>query len=350
MTSQVAGRHAPLALLIAAFAAVYVIWGSTYLGIRYAIETLPPLLMAGTRFLLAGAILYAWMRLRSGAPRPSPVQWRSAIIVGGLLLLGGNGLICWAELHVPSGVTALLVATMPIWMVMLDWMFGGGPKPTKPITFGLILGLVGILVLVNPTSLMDEPIHTVGAAVILVACVSWAVGSLYSRRAPLPRNVLVATGMEMIGGGVLLLIAGSLRGEWSQFHLEAVSWRSIAAFAYLVVFGALVGYTAYIWLLQVVSPAAVSTYAFVNPVVAVLLGWMLAGEPIGPRTIVAAALIVGAVALITLRKAKSKPVAVEPCYALAEIADLPTDELTMAANRKPAFCASGSHEEAGGER
>jgi drug/metabolite transporter (DMT)-like permease len=302
-----AAHRPPLALLIAAFAAVYLIWGSTYLAIKYAIETLPPFLMAGMRFTLAGLLVYGWMRLRQHAPAPTRVHWRSAFNVGGLLLLGGNGLICWAELHVPSGLAALLVATVPMWMVILDWLFTRGPRPTVAIAVGLVIGLLGVLVLVNPIALKDQPIHPLGAAAILAACLSWSIGSLYSRAAPLPRQVMLTVGMEMIGGGALLLIVGSLRGEWSQVNLEALSFKSIAAFAYLVVIGALVGYTAYIWLLQVASPAAVSTYAFVNPVVAVLLGWVADGEPMGPRVVIASALIVGAVALITLRRSKRPP-------------------------------------------
>jgi drug/metabolite transporter (DMT)-like permease len=269
--------------LVLAFAAVYLIWGSTYVAIKFAIETMPPFLMAGVRFTIAGAILTGWFLLRRTTPWPPLREWRSAFIVGGLLLLGGNGLICWAELTVPSGVAALLVATVPLWMAVLDWLFFRGPRPTVRMTLGIVIGLLGVLVLVNPSTLLDEPIAPLGGAAILLACVSWAVGSLYGRRAPLPRAVLLATGMEMLCGGLLLVAAALLRGEGGSVNLAAISVKSLLAFAYLIVFGALVGYVAYIWLLNHVSAAAVSTYAYVNPVVAVVLGWALAEEELGPR-------------------------------------------------------------------
>lgn len=304
MRSTAAERGPSMVMLIAAFAAVYLIWGSTYLGIKIAIETLPPLLMAGARFMLAGALVYAWARWRRAAA-PTRSNWIAATIVGGFLLLGGNGLICWAQQYVPSGLTALLVATVPMWMVVLDWAVFRGPRPTLIIIMGLAVGLLGMFVLVNPASFIGEPIHTVGAITILAACILWAVGSLYARRAPLPSSGLLTIGMEMLAGGTLLTLAGLLRGEWSDVNLEAMSWQSAAAFFYLIVFGSLIGFSAYIWLLRTVSPAAVSTYAYVNPVVAVLLGWGLANEPMGLRTIIAAGLIIAAVVLITTRRNKT---------------------------------------------
>ena len=300
--------------LVAAFLAVYLIWGSTYLGIHYAIETIPPLLMAGLRFTIAGALLYAFMWCR-GSTRPTKTQWKNATIVGGLLLCGGNGLICMAQRHVPTGISALLVATVPLFMALIDWMAFDGRKPSLKVAIGLVFGLVGVLVLVDPWQWQGKPINPWGAAAILVACVSWAIGSLFSRNADLPKAAFQATGMEMMGGGALLILVGTIRGEWSLVNVDAVSPRSALAVAYLVVFGSLIGFSAYIWLLQKVSSAAVSTYAYVNPIVAVLLGWLFLSEPIGPNTLIAGVLIIIAVLLITLRRRglKQPMISTPPC-------------------------------------
>ncbi|HPV08670.1 MAG TPA: EamA family transporter, partial [Aggregatilineales bacterium] len=250
--------------IAAAFAAIYIIWGSTYLGIRFAIETIPPFLMAGVRFLLAGAMLYGWARVR-GAPRPLRVHWRSAAIIGALLLLGGNGGVTWGEQHIASGLAALLVATVPIWIAALDWLRPGGTRPDGPVIAGLLLGFVGILLLVGPGNLGGgEGNYTLGTLAVLGAAFSWALGSLYSKRAPLPGDALQGIGMEMLAGGVWLWLAGTLAGEWGQLNLGAISLRSGLALAYLTLFGSLVGFTAYVWLLRVVSPARAATYAYVN--------------------------------------------------------------------------------------
>ena len=304
-----AARPAPASRpqLLAAFAAVYVLWGSTYLAIRFAIETLPPWLMAGARFLVAGGILYAIARLR-GASRPTPAHWVGAVIVGGLLLLGGNGAVVWAETRVPSGLTALLVATVPIWMVLLDWLQPGGHRPTRGVTAGLVLGFVGLGVLVGPGEILGRGrVDLLGAAALTVGSIAWAAGSIYSRRATLPSSPLLATGMEMLGGGVLLVILSLASGEASTFAPEAVTMHSMLALLYLIVFGSLIGFTAYIWLLGHASAARVSTYAFVNPVVAVLLGWAFANEELTPRMMAAAAVIVAAVALITMTRTSARP-------------------------------------------
>ena len=285
--------------VVLAFLAIYLIWGSTYLAIRFAIETIPPLLMAAARNLLAGGALYLWAQ-RRGAVRPTAAQWRAAAIVGGLLLLGGNGAVVWAEQYVPSGLTALLVAMVPVWMVLLDWWRQGGTHPGARVFIGLALGFAGMAVLVGPEHLMGAGhVDHLGAAVLALGTLSWAIGSLYSRTALLPSSPLLATAMEMLCGGALLALAGTVRGEWAAVDLAAVSLRSSVSLAYLVVFGSLVAFTAYVWLLRVTSPARVSTYAFVNPVVAVLLGWALAGEALAARTVLATAVIVAAVAVIT---------------------------------------------------
>jgi len=285
------------AKIVSAFGAVYLLWGSTYLAIRFGVETIPPFLMAGTRHLTAGLLLYAWMRAR-GTPRPPLRHWASAAVVGGLLLLGGNGLVTWAEQRVPSGLAALIVASVPIWMAML----GGLEKRRLPGGFligGLALGLTGIALLVVPGRFGGgRHVDPVGAAALLLAAVSWSIGSLFSRRAKLPSSTLTAVSMEMIAGGALLWAAGLLGGEGARLHVSAVSLKSAISLGYLVVFGSLVGFSAYVWLLKVTTPARVSTYAYVNPIVAVLLGTLFAGEELTLRIGLAAAGIVAAVALI----------------------------------------------------
>ncbi|UCG76391.1 MAG: drug/metabolite exporter YedA [Gemmatimonadota bacterium] len=284
--------------LIVAFGAVYLIWGSTYLAIRFAIETLPPFLMAGTRFAIAGGILYAAARALGAAP-PRPVHWRSAAVIGALLLLGGNGGVVWAEQTVPSGLTALIVAIVPLWMVLFDWLRGTGPRPGPGVALGLLLGFVGVGLLVGPGELAGGGrIDPIGAAVVVFASLLWAFGSLYSRRAELPTSQSLATAMEMLAGGGLLLIAAAGTGELTSFRPSAASARSLWALAYLILFGAIIAFSAYVWLLRTTTPARAATYAYVNPVIAVILGWALAGEPLGPRILFAGAMIVTAVMLI----------------------------------------------------
>ena len=285
-----------------ALGTVYVIWGSTYLAILFAIQTLPPFWMAGIRFLTSGALLYGWARWR-GAPRPSRVHWRSAALIGGLLLLGGNGGVVWSEQRLDSGFAALLVSTVPLWMVLFEWLRKDGTRPTLGVVAGLVLGFAGLVMLVRPGS--GGGFDAVAIGVLLLACVSWAWGSLRSRHVPLPESPLLATGMEMLAGGALLMAAGLLTGEAGRLDLAGASLKSGLALGYLVVFGAL-GFTAYIWLLRVTSPALVSTYAYVNPVVAVFLGWALAGEPLTGKTLGAAAVILTGVALITVFRNRGK--------------------------------------------
>jgi drug/metabolite transporter (DMT)-like permease len=290
--------------VIAAFAAVYTIWGATYLFIRFAIETLPPFLMAGTRFLIAGGVLYgvAWL---SGATRPTRAQWGAAALVGGLLLLGGNGGVVWAEQSVPSGLAALLVAMAPLWMAVLDWVRPGGIRPSNGVALGLGLGFAGVILLVGPDELVGGGrVDPVGAGVLILASLSWAAGSVYSRHGQRPASPLLGTGMQMLAGGVLLLLVGSATGEWVGFDYRAVSLRSLASLGFLIAFGSLIGFTAYLWLLRVTTVARASTYAYVNPAVAVFLGWALAGEALTLRTLLAAGVIVAAVVVITTHQAR----------------------------------------------
>lgn len=281
-----------------AFAAVYLAWGSTYLAIRYAIETLPPFLMASARFLIAGSLMYAWARWR-GAPSPAPKHWRSTLFVGCLLLLGGNGSVVWAEQRIPSGLAALLVAMAPVWIVMVDILWRKAARPGGKVIGGLILGLAGLILLAGPGMLLgSQRLDLVGVGVLVFGSMSWAVGSIYSRVTSLPESHSLATAMEMLGGSVCLIVMSLVTGEWSGFSPGAVSLASILAVLYLVVFGSLIGFNAYIWLLGATTPARATTYAYVNPVVALFLGWAIAREPVSPRTLVSAAVIVAGVALI----------------------------------------------------
>ena len=281
-----------------AFLAVYVIWGSTYLAIRIVEESLPPFFMAGTRFVLAGAILYVWCRLR-GSMHESRGDWGRAFVVGGLMLMGGHGAVVWAEQWVPSGLTSLLVATVPLWMAFSNWLWTK-QKPDLRVGAGLALGFAGVALLAGGfESLGASSIDIAGAAIIVFGAFLWANGSLFSRSSRFGGLGLLGTGLEMIAGGALLLTASLVTGEWGRVRLDLVSVRSLTAWLYLIVFGSLVGFTCYIWILKVASTARVSTYAYVNPIVAMFLGWALASEPITTRNILAAVIILASVAVIT---------------------------------------------------
>lgn len=307
----------PLWLVLGAFAVVYVIWGSTYLGIRLAIDSLPPLLMAGSRFLIAGLMLYPVMRLR-GAPRPDLLQWRNAAVVGGLLLLAGNGGLSWAEKTVPTNIAALIIASTPLWMILLDWLRPGGRRPHGLVFCGMTLGFSGVaLIVAGKDRLGHSVVEPLGAAVLLGAALLWAAGSVFSRHARQSQSALLAVAMQMITGGALLLAAGLGMGEWAQLDIARVSRASAWAFVYLTLFGSLLGFTAYVWLLQVSTPARVSTYAFVNPLIAVVLGRVLLGEELPGSVLVAGLLILVAVVLITVRRQKV-PVAGAPVLAVPE--------------------------------
>jgi drug/metabolite transporter (DMT)-like permease len=288
--------------LIAAFAAVYLVWGSTYLAIRFAVETLPPLLMAGCRFLLAGAIILGFARLHQGKGWPTTREWRTAFISGSLLLLGGNGGVVWAEQRVPSGIAALLVAVVPLWMVLLDWLRPGGHRPRPAVFAGVGLGLVGLFLLVGPDSVRTGGTDTVGALVLVAASLAWAAGSLYTKFAPRASSGLVEAGSQMLAGGLVLVVAAALVGVPARLDIAQASTRSLLGFAYLVTFGSLIGFTAYFYLLAHTTAAKAATYAYVNPVVALFLGWALGHEPVTRRTVLAAAVILAGVAIITIAR------------------------------------------------
>lgn len=291
--------------IVLAFLAVYIIWGSTYLGIRLAVETLPPFLMAGARCLAGGAILYAVARLRGNAA-PARAHWRAAAIVGALLFLGGNGLLSWSEQYVPSGIASLLVSTVSLWMVILAWIEHPSGRPGLPVIAGLALGFGGLALLVGPAHLAGGTrVQLLPAAALTLGSIAWAAGSVYSQRVALPSSPILAAGMEMLCGGASLLLAGLLSGETARFHLAAVSLRSVLAVVYLLLFGSLVGFTAYVFILAHSTAARVATYAYVNPVIAVLLGWAIGGESLNARVLLAAAVTLSGVAFIV--SAKSKP-------------------------------------------
>lgn len=290
--------------MVLAFAAVYVIWGSTYLGIRLAIETLPPFLMAATRFMTAGAILFTWAVFNGQKIRPSLAEWPRAFIIGGLLLLCGNGGVTWAEKHIASGLAALLVATEPLWVVILNWGLTHR-RPNAKVLLGVLIGLAGVALLVSDGlgqgahGPQGSRLSLIGAVVVVLAGFAWAAGSVYSNRRPIRATTSMASGMQMLAGGSLLLLLALVAGDFKRLNLDNASWVSIGAFSYLTLFGSLVAFTAYSWLLNNVTTARAATYAYVNPVVAVLLGWLIASEPLTSRMLLAAAIIVGSVVLIT---------------------------------------------------
>ena len=291
---------------------VYIIWGSTYLAIRFAVETIPPFLMVATRFLIAGGVLYGWRRLRGDVP-PVRVEWISAAIVGILLLVAGNGSVVWAEQYVPSGITALIVGTAPLFMVLIDALRPRGQLPDWRTIVGVLIGFAGIIILINPSSLSGNPdrYFIIGLVVLLLATFFWALGSLYNRHARLPASPLLGTGMEMLVGGVVLLGIATLSGEWGRLDLAAISPRSWLGLAYLIVFGAMIGFVAFTWLLRVAPTPLVATYAYVNPLIAIFLGAWLGQEALTPRILLAAVVIVAAVFMINSSRAASarrKPV------------------------------------------
>jgi drug/metabolite transporter (DMT)-like permease len=298
------------AKVIGAYLIVYVIWGSTYLALRYMVASLPPFAGAAMRYLVAGGSLYAFARFR-GHAAPTRRQWRNAAIIGGLLLLGGNGAVTWAETRVASGVAALLVASEPLWVVILDWLRRGGQRPTGRMAVGLVIGFVGVAVLVGLPG-QDGDVDMLGAALVVMGAMSWAAGSLYAgilSAEELPKSPLIGSAAQMLVGCALLGVTSVVAGEPWRFELAHVNAASVIALAYLIVFGSLVAFNAYVWLTRNQPPQRVATYAFVNPIVAVFLGWIIAGEPLGVKTLVATAIISGAVALIVTGSKKPDAVA-----------------------------------------
>ena len=292
-------------LVIAAFLAIYIFWGSTYLAIKYAIETMPPFIMAGTRFLIAGGLLFIVSLWTKDFEWPTWRQWRTSLVVGTLLLLGGNGGVVFAEKYISSGLAALLVASEPFWVVLLSWLWLKRGRPGKPVIFGLMVGFLGVAALVVGQSSGDGSgggSYQIAATIaILLAAMSWASGSIYGLKAPAPKSAILTSGMQMLSGGAVLMLASFPKGEWSTFAVADVSTNSWLGLGYLIVFGSLIGFTAYSWLLKNAQPSMVATYAYVNPVIAVLLGWLIAGETLTAQILIGAGLVIASVALVTMQ-------------------------------------------------
>jgi len=293
--------------LIAAFAAIYLIWGSTYLAIKIALESMPPFLMISARFAVAGVLLLLFLLLK-GYKIPTLLQWKNSAIMGTLTLAGGVGVVAWAEQWIDSGLAALLVTSVPLYMILLEWLWKKGPRPDSRVITGLVLGLVGMMILINPVELIASmSAGGFAAVVILVSSFSWSYASILGRDLKLPENVFMSTAVQMIMGAVTLLIMGLVSGEASEVNFSAFSLGSWTAWAYLVVFGSIIAFSAYVYLIGRASPGRIATYAYVNPVVAVILGAWLGGEQIGFRVGVAVVVLLAAVVLISGYGSSSMP-------------------------------------------
>jgi drug/metabolite transporter (DMT)-like permease len=292
---------------------LYIVWGSTYLGIKVAIETIPPFFHAGIRFLISGIILVIWQRA-IGSAMPTKKQWIATFIIGTFLLLGGNGLVSWAEQTVPSGIAALIVGTVPLFLVMMEAFRPNGVKPNWQTLFGLLIGFIGVFILVGPSELTgsQEKLNPLGVIAVLSASILWAAGSIYSKGADLPKSSFMTTGAEMLMGSIGLFVASILTGELNGFSFAQVSTRSWLGLIYLISIGSIVGFGSYIWLLQNAPISLVATYAYVNPIVAVILGYFFANEILEPRIWLATVIIIGAVIFINSKsKQKTKQVATD---------------------------------------
>jgi drug/metabolite transporter (DMT)-like permease len=298
---------------------LYFVWGSTYLAIAVAVDSIPPFLMAAVRFGSAGAILFLWSRFRGGPSFALPTrrEWRDSFVVGALLLGGGMGMVAYSEQTVPSGIAALMIAMLPVWIAIFGRLWFGERLP-RLATFGIVLGFAGILVLVGPTALgQADALEPIALGALLLSQLCWSNGSLFaSHRATLPRDPLTATAAQMVSGGLVLTVLGTLTGEFGRLDVAAITSESIAALLYLTIVGSLIAFTTFGWLLRKAPLPLVTTYAFVNPVVAVILGALVLQEPITPRTVVAGAIIVVAVAVIvTARGRMQRPVEQAPAAA-----------------------------------
>ena len=293
------------AAFVLAFTAIYLIWGSTYLAIRVAVATMPPFAMAGARFFIAGLLMFAFLKTR-GTPWPTPRQWREHAIVGTFLLVGGNGLTSWAERFTPSGVTALIIGIQPIFMVLTEWAWRGGQRPNFAVFIGMALGLAGLAWLAMPDAIVDghAAIRPLSVFSLSAACALWAFGSIYSRHAKPPTPPFVASAIQMLCGSIMLMLTALVRGEYAQVDWQGFSSESWIAFAYLIFVGSLIGFSTFVWLMKHSTPARVSTYAYVNPVVAIILGSLILHEPISPRVEVAALFIIAAVVIVTTQKGR----------------------------------------------
>ncbi len=308
MTETTRSRPASWKILLA-YAIIYFVWGSTYLAIRVGVREMPPFLMAGLRFTVAGLALYGWMRL-AGVPSPSWREWRGATVLGALMFLLDYACLFWAEQRIPSGVSAVILAAIPVCITLLEIIFLRTQRLTVRLSLGLLVGIVGVAVLMDPSSSLGEaPLDRRGAIALLVACCGWSIGTIVSRRLVLPESKPMSAGAQMLSGGVQLLILAAVSGEFADFRVQDVSRIAWFSLIYLIIAGSIVGYTAYVWLLHYESPTKVGTYAYVNPVVAVIIGAGLGGEIIGRRTMLGTALILVSVVAITTMRRQAIPVA-----------------------------------------
>jgi drug/metabolite transporter (DMT)-like permease len=294
-----------------AFAIIYLVWGSTFLAIRVGVREVPPFLLAGMRFFAAGIVLYAWMRAK-GTPSPRRREWASASLLAILIFVFDYGLLFWAEKRVPSGIAAVMMATIPVFMALAEILFLRTQRLTLRLGFALLLGIGGVVVLTSRSAGFGQgAIDAGGAIALVVAAVSWSLASILTRKLPLPESKVMSSGAQMLAGGILLTLTAALLGEFRSFHVQAVSTGAWLALAYLIVAGSIIGFTAYVWLIHHESPTKVGTYAYVNPVVAVLIGYFLGGESLGARTIAGTFLVLVSVVVITTTPKKQsnlKPV------------------------------------------
>lgn len=304
--SKIADRKVKLIL---SFAIIYFVWGTSYMGIRMAIESIPPFLMAGSRFMIAGLLLLTWCFWKFDK-KPKLSDWGKAAIPGILMFAGGNGSVTWSEQFIPSGLAALIVATMPVWLIILDWIFASGKRPDILTTVGILLGLTGVAFLfgLDNTVLINDTGYTVvtGIIILTIAAISWAGGSLLARGAKTSVSLPFTISMQILSGGIVLMLLGLIQGEWNQFSISNISLLSIISIGYLILFATLIAYSAYLWLLKNTSPAKVGTYAFFNPLVAVFVGWFLLNEPITSETLTGAGFILVSILLVNRPKFDSK--------------------------------------------
>ncbi len=292
--------------VLLAFSIIYFVWGSTFLAIRVGVREVPPFLLAGMRFLVAGLALFGWMRA-TGTPSPTRREWGGATLLAVLIFVCDYGLLFWAERRVPSGVAAVMLATIPVFMALSEIIILKTQRLTIRLAAALLVGIAGVAVLVSHSvSFGDAPIDPVGACALIAAAISWSAASALTRKVPLPAEKAMSSGVQMLSGGVLLVLAAGLLGEFHGFQIQAVSAKAWLALAYLIVAGSIIGFTAYVWLIHHESPTRVGTYAYVNPVVAVMVGYFFGGEALGPRTIAGAALVLVSVVVITTAPKESK--------------------------------------------
>jgi drug/metabolite transporter (DMT)-like permease len=294
--------HVSKAKLLAAFAAIYFIWGSTYLFIKFAIESVPPFMVGASRFWVAAAILYIWGRLSSGT-KPNGKHWREGLILGVFLLGVGNGCVVWSQQHVASGIAALIVAIVPLLVVLIEWLRPGGKRPSTAAIIGVLIGLAGIALLVGPSAFLGAgDINPLASLVLLAGSLSWSAATVFAKRASVPDSPPLASAIQLVGGALSLTIVSALAGEFGRVELSEIPLKATLSIAYLVIFGSVIAFSAYSWLMRVASPTKISTYAYVNPIVAMLLGWAVADEEMSVRVLVAAAIVLAGVMLITRKR------------------------------------------------